>query len=74
METVEGGESPPKPKAKRVPNQRMVNVYNGSMYGKKIYLGDGRKILPGQTGKVPKGVYDKIKHLGYVKKAERGDV
>lgn len=52
---------------------RMVNVYNDSRY-KSIHLGGGRKIPPKASGKIPEGVYKTIKHLSWVKRAERGDV
>lgn len=63
-----GAETPPKPK-----KPRMVNVYNSSKY-KSIHLGQGRKIPPGCTGKVPQAVWNKIKDVGWIKRAERGDV
>ena len=62
------GETPPKPK-----KPRMVNVYNASKH-RSVHLGGGRKIGPGMTGKVPRGVWEKIEHLSWVKRAERGDV
>ena len=69
----QGEETPPKPKPK-ARKQKMVTVYNGSKYGKNIHLGGGKKIPPGATGKIPLGVYEKIEHLTWVKRAERGDV
>jgi hypothetical protein len=71
MDTAPTTEEEDKPKPRR---QRMVTVYNASKYGKNIHLGGGRKIPPGASGKMPLGVYEKIEHLTWVKKADRGDV
>lgn len=64
----DGGGDSPKPK-----RRKMVNVYNDSRTA-NIHLGGGRKIPPKTSGKIPLGVYEKLKHLQWVKRAERGDV
>lgn len=68
-EEVEGQETAPKPK-----KTKMVNVYNASRR-QSFYLGHGRKIPPGCTGKVPLPVWEKVKDtISWLKRAERGDV
>jgi hypothetical protein len=63
-----GEETPPKPK-----KPRMVNVYNAHRF-RSIHLGGGRKIGPGQTGKIPYGIWKKVEVFNWIKRAERGDV
>jgi hypothetical protein len=56
------------------PHLKMVRVVNTHGF-KSFHLGDGRKIGPGQHGKVPIGVYNKVKDtMVWLKRAERGDV
>ena len=76
LENEGGAETLPEPSAPKLHrNQKMVSVYNASMRGQKIHLGHGKPpIMPGKTGKMPYGVYSKIKHLQWVQSAERGDV
>ena len=72
-ETAVSEEAPEQapPKKKRNP---MVNVYNAHRF-KSFHLGGGYKIGPGQTGKIPHALYDKVKDTcGWLKRAERGDV
>ena len=68
VETGEAGETPPKPR-----KPRMVNVYYAHKF-RSIHLGGGKKIPPGCTGKIPTGVYEKLKDYNWIKRAERGDV
>jgi len=63
-----GPETAPKPK-----RPKMVNVYNAHRF-RSVHLGQGRKIGPGQTGRVPLGVWEKVKEYNWIKRAERGDV
>jgi hypothetical protein len=69
-ETETGQETAPEPKQRK---PRMINVYNAHKF-RAIHLGQGRKIPPGCTGKIPFGIYEKIKDYNWVKRAERGDV
>jgi hypothetical protein len=75
QQTETGQETAPEPKKpKAAPRKpKMVNVYNAHRF-KSIHLGQGRKIPPGCTGKIPYGVFEKIKDYNWVKRAERGDV
>lgn len=66
----DGGKDAPKSKPKR---SKMVNVYNASQF-RSIHLGGGKKIKPGMTGKIPLGIYEKLKDYSWIKRAERGDV
>lgn len=64
-------ETPAEPKKPR--KVKMVNVYNASRF-KSIHLGQGRKIPPGATGRIPLAVWEKLKDYSWIKRAERGDV
>ncbi len=67
--TTEGQEAPAPKKRK----PKMVTVYNAHRF-KSIHLGQGRKIPPNCTGKIPYAVYEKLKDYNWIKRAERGDV
>ena len=59
------------PKRKRT---KMVNVYNAHRF-RSFHMGHNRKIGPGQTGRIPLDVYDKVKDtISWLHRAERGDV
>jgi hypothetical protein len=59
------------PKKKR---NTMVNVYNSHRF-RSFHLGGGCKIGPGQTGRIPNAMFEKVKDsCGWLKRAERGDV
>ena len=67
-ETLEGGKDAPKQKT------RMVNVYNKHRY-RSFHLGQGRKIAPGQSGRIPLAMFKKVKDTcTWLVRAERGDV
>ena len=66
----EGHATAPKPKK---PKPKMVNVYNAHNF-RSIHLGQGRKIPPNCTGRIPLAVYEKLKGYSWIKRAERGDV
>lgn len=67
----EVGETPPTPKKRK---RAMMTVYNASMIGQKITVGNRITIPPGATGKVPwewgEKMVDKVR---WIKRAERGD-
>lgn len=68
-ETLEGGKDAPKPK-----KTKMVNVYNKDRY-RSFHLGQGRKIGPGQQGRIPLAMFKKVKDTcTWLVRAERGDV
>jgi len=53
---------------------RMVRVVNTSNF-RSLHLGFGKKIGPGQTGKIPLSEFKKISAgCTWLKRAERGDV
>lgn len=67
--TEEVGETPPTPKHKK-----MVRVINTSRY-KSFHLGGGRKIAPGEQGRIPHAMFEKVRDsISWLKRAERGDV
>ena len=67
-EAQQAGETPPKPR-----KAQMVNVYNRHRY-KSFHLRKG-KIGPGQTGRIPNAMYEKVKDsCTWLVRAERGDV
>ena len=68
-EEAEGQAAAPKPK-----KPKMVNVYNASRR-QTFYMGHGRKIPPGVSGKIPLSVWNEVKDtISWLKRAERGDV
>ena len=68
----QGQETAPEPKPKK--KGGMVNVYNSHRF-RSFHLGGGRKIGPGQTGKIPNAMFDKVKDtISWLKRAEKGDV
>lgn len=53
---------------------RMINVFNKSRTA-SIHLGQGRKIPPQTSGRVPLALWEKkFKDLSWIVRAERGDV
>ena len=71
-EDVKGEETPPKPTKPKKP--KMVNVYNASRTA-SFHLGQGRKIPPCTSGRIPLAVWEKVgDSISWLKRAERGDV
>lgn len=69
MSEDKGAETPPEPK-----RNPMVNVYNAHKF-KSFHLGGGRKIGPGEQGRIPNAMFKKVKEsCPWLKRAERGDV
>ena len=69
---VKGEETPPKSSKPKAP--KMVNVYNASKAA-SFHLGNGRKIPPCTSGRIPLAVWEKVKdNISWLKRAERGDV
>lgn len=55
-------------------NRKMVRVYNSHKF-RSFHLGDGVKIGPGEQGRIPLPVWEKVKdRMAWLKRAERGDV
>ncbi len=72
--TEQAGEETPKSSGSRPKRTKMVNVYNASKR-QSFHLGGGRKIGPGMQGRIPLPVWEKVKdRIGWLKRAERGDV
>lgn len=68
-EDKEVGETPPTPK-----KPRMMTVYNASMHGQKITVGNRITIPPGSSGKVPyEWGLKMVDRIHWIKRAERGD-
>ena len=60
---------PKKPKG-----QRMVQVVNTHRH-RSFHLGNGIKIRPSETGRIPLSLFNKVKgQISWLKRAERGDV
>lgn len=70
MDEVKPGETPAKPKRKRV---KMVNIVNTHKF-RSFHIAHG-KIGPGQTGKIPLTLWESVQDVHpWLKRAERGDV
>ena len=68
-EQEKGPETAPNPK-----EVKMVNVYNASRR-QSFHLGQGRKIPPQTSGRIPLAMFNSVKdRISWLKRAERGDV